>query len=818
MKKNKNIFILLIVGLILCLIPIFSGKLFGSNVDWINQHITFANYFRNNFYKTGKFLPDIAWNLGLGQNIYNFSYYGLLNPIILISYLLPFISMTNYIMISNIILYLLSIYLFYKWVNPKYNSKLSLSLTTIFMLGGPLFYQFHRQIMFVNYMPFLLLSLIEVDKNRKSSLFLLTLYIALIIFSSYYYSVGAILCIIIYYIFARFNDSIHEKLKIFIPIIISVLLSGILIIPTIDTIISGRNDIKTSINLLNLFIPNFAIGKVIYGSYTLGITAIIIPSLVSLLVSKDKKNKYLGAILSILIIFPIFRYLLNGGLYIRSKALIPFLPLYVYGIGIFIKNCISKSIDYKLVIKVTLIIALLGLITGYFNLGYYLDIILSIIILLLFINNKELLAGFLIIVEVLAMFVAFNIDEKYVDKGESNSWNLYQEELSRIIEKDKSIYRVSDALEPINNINYIGVNNHYKTSLYSSTYNYYYYNFYHSILNTNNITYNHLMIADTTNLIMNRLLGVKYIVSKDKLNFGYSMLSNKDNVYLYKNDYALPLGYATNRVYNKDSFASLNYPYNLEVLLTGIVTDNYTNFNLKYTKVLDTKYNITLGDNISVSNNDDFSIVQVLKDSSINLSFNEVIANKLLFIEISGLEENSCNTELSIEINGVKNKLTCKEWGYPNKNNTFHFLISDDNISSLNINISKGIYKITDLKLYTMDKDVLNKEFDLMEDIQINDNKLTGNINVTDDGYMVLSIPYDKNFIVKIDDSVVDYELVNSGFVGFKINKGYHNIKLTYVNNKKNLGIISSSIGLLCLFILIIFNLKNYKSIDNLKQ
>ncbi len=818
MKKNKNISILLIIGLILCLISIFSGKLFGSNVDWINQHVTFANYFRNNFYKTGKLLPDIAWNLGLGQNIYNFSYYGLLNPIILISYLLPFISMTNYIMISNIILYLLSIYLFYKWVSPKYSSKLSLLLTTIFMLSGPLFYQFHRQIMFVNYMPFLLLSLIEIDKNRKSSLFLLTIYITLIILSSYYYSVGAILCIIIYYIFVHFNDSIHEKLKIFIPIIISALLSGILIIPTIDTIISGRNDIKTSINLLNLFIPNFAIGKVIYGSYTLGITAIIIPSLVSLLVSKDKKNKYLGAILSILIIFPIFRYLLNGCLYIRSKALIPFLPLYIYGIGIFIKDCINKDVDYKLVIKVTLIIALLGLITGYFNLGYYLDIILSIIILMLFISDKKILSGFIIIIEILAMFVAFNIDEKYVDKSEYNSWNLYQEELSKVIENDRSIYRISDVLEPINNINYIGVNNYYKASLYSSTYNYYYYNFYHNTLNANNITYNHLMLADTTNLIMNRLLGIKYIVSNEKLNFGYSLLSNKDNFYLYKNDYALPLGYATNRVYNKDSFASLNYPYNLEVLLTGIVTDNYTNFNLEYTKVLDTKYNITLGDNISVSNNDDFSIVQVLKDSSINLSFNEVIANKLLFIEISGLEENSCNTELSIEINGVKNKLTCKEWGYPNKNNTFHFLVSDDDISSLNINISKGIYKITDLKLYTMDKDVLNKEFDLMEDIQINDNKLIGNINVTDDGYMVLSIPYDKNFIVKIDDNVVDYELVNSGFVGFKINKGNHNIELTYVNSKKTLGIISSSIGLLCLFILIIFNLKNYKSIDILKQ
>ena len=32
-------------------------------------------------------------NLGGGQNIYNFAYYGLYNPVILLSYALPFVKM-----------------------------------------------------------------------------------------------------------------------------------------------------------------------------------------------------------------------------------------------------------------------------------------------------------------------------------------------------------------------------------------------------------------------------------------------------------------------------------------------------------------------------------------------------------------------------------------------------------------------------------------------------------------------------------------------------------------------------------------------------
>ena len=59
-------------------------KIFGSNVDWLSQHSVFPEYFRQQFYETGTVFPEFAANIGGGQNIYNFAYYGLYNPLFLL--------------------------------------------------------------------------------------------------------------------------------------------------------------------------------------------------------------------------------------------------------------------------------------------------------------------------------------------------------------------------------------------------------------------------------------------------------------------------------------------------------------------------------------------------------------------------------------------------------------------------------------------------------------------------------------------------------------------------------------------------------------
>ena len=85
-------------GCLLIILLITRGRfLYGSTVDWDNQHSVLPEYFRSRFYETGNLLPEFAPHIGGGQNIFHFSYYGFLSPVMLLSWLLPGVAMTDYV-------------------------------------------------------------------------------------------------------------------------------------------------------------------------------------------------------------------------------------------------------------------------------------------------------------------------------------------------------------------------------------------------------------------------------------------------------------------------------------------------------------------------------------------------------------------------------------------------------------------------------------------------------------------------------------------------------------------------------------------------
>ena len=96
MKKiNKDLLyniILVLIAVVLVLLTVRSTFIYGSNVDWLRQHVAFPDYFRNLFYETHNLFPNFGFHLGGGQNIFYFAYYGLYSPIVLLSYLFPSIQ------------------------------------------------------------------------------------------------------------------------------------------------------------------------------------------------------------------------------------------------------------------------------------------------------------------------------------------------------------------------------------------------------------------------------------------------------------------------------------------------------------------------------------------------------------------------------------------------------------------------------------------------------------------------------------------------------------------------------------------------------
>ena len=86
MKKRDKFYITILFILpILFVLCISTYSMYGSKLDWLAQHVSLADYFR----QTKQLLPDSFANLQGQTNAFSFSYYGLLKPDVLASYLFP---------------------------------------------------------------------------------------------------------------------------------------------------------------------------------------------------------------------------------------------------------------------------------------------------------------------------------------------------------------------------------------------------------------------------------------------------------------------------------------------------------------------------------------------------------------------------------------------------------------------------------------------------------------------------------------------------------------------------------------------------------
>lgn len=823
---NITILTLFVIGIVLILTR---GKfIYGSTTDWKDQHYLLAEYFRNMFYSTGKLIPEFALNIGGGQNIFNFAYYGLLNPIILISYLLPFVDMMHYVIISSILIVIISMILFYKWLkNNQVSTNICFLTSFIFVAASPLLLHSHRHIMFINYMPFLLLGLIGIDKYFKDKKFyLITLSTTLMIFTSYYYSVSGIIVLGIYFIYKylslneKFNlkDFCLNLIKFIYFIMLGILIAAVLLLPVFSTILSGRNATTKDLNILSLFIPKFDIGYVLYNSYGIGLTSIVIISLINMLFHKDKDKIFLSCCLILIFCLPIFLYLLNGTLYINAKVLIPFLPLMCYIISINLKKILDREMPLKKIIISVIILIIISYFMNAKNVFclFLVDnlIIMTSIIFYTYKNRKGLFYIPLIIVTFLNCLIGNLDDSLYLKSDYKKYFNVdIDNNIKKIIENDQTFYRINNNLSPLSTSNKVYDAHYYQSSLYSSTYNGNYNNFYVNVFQ-NEIPYRNSVInGETNNLLYQIYMGEKYIITKNAPNLGYELISDNKDYQIYKNESYLPIGYASDKLLDYDFYKDLAYPYNIEALLNYVIVDEENND--KYESHLET-YDISsleskFSDLKFTKENDDYHF-DLINEKTLNIPLENKLNNKILIISFDMKLSQSCSKgDTYIIINDIKNKLTCKSWKYHNNNYTFNYVLATPDIEELNIKFSQGEFLIDNIQAYTLDYNEIANLKAAVDELNIDykktkGNKIVGNINVQNDGYLILKIPYDKGFEIYIDDYKAELENVNDGFIGTKITSGDHNIEIIYHTPFLLLGKIISLIGIILFIISIMIN------------
>lgn len=807
-KVKRYIPYLLLTGLTLFFCWMFVGRygIFGAKVDWLSQHSVLPDYFRQQFYATGKLFPEFAANLGGGQNIYHFAYYGLYSPLILPSYLLPFVKMSDYIMAVSITGLTASVLLFYYWLKSrKTDTGTAFILSLMFLLAGPMIGQYSGQIMFVDYMPFLCLALIGVDRyfeQEKSGLF--TVSVFLMIMTSFYFSIGGMLSLVLYGLHRYFEQRegnrvtvrsfLRDGLCFVRSMILAVLMSGFFLVPTALALTGGRSK-EQNISFASFFIPQITVERFAYSIYGIGLTTLVITVLLTGLLYRKVYEKVLTYGCVIVLVIPVFAYLLNGGLYIRDKVFIPFLPLLCYLISIYLEKCRKRELSFIAGIVPYIITTIFVYIArnqfvskGIGESIWKVLLAESILFLICYVlycamkryhkEKKEILM--LALPSVICLAVTMNTfyqmkPDRYVSRklyrdvtGEQN-----RQAIKEALKDDAGYYRTEQMGSDDENaadLNRIWDVDQNITSIYSSAYNPDYQTFRQKTFGLEEPFRNGMMQSVSKNPVFQRMMGVRYIVSDSDVP-GYTLVKKCGTTGIYQNKDAAPVMYATDRVMTEEEYKKLAFPYNQTAFLEYAVVGEHTESSDQNIMTAYAPVSLKMDNNRTTGGAEQKTMQQEGKKQILFLRFRVDNAHP--------------NKDVAVWINGIRNKLSAKDHVYYNENKIFTYAVplkdGEDNIS---VTFGKGKYRLRHVQAYLGSlperSELLYQSEIQVDKKQTEDNVIQGTICVKKDGWFITSIPYDKHFKIYIDGKETEIQKVNTAFLGCKIESGNHELKIIY--------------------------------------
>lgn len=423
-KSNKKNLILIIT--IFLVLVIFMFIKYYSGID-------------NSYYDKVGNLNTFIFDLG-NNNIYYYIYIGIFNISTFIVMLFSFINTKYLILATNIVNLLMSVLLFYKLLkNNRFNYNICFYGTIIFMISY--LSNIFNEVIYLNYLPFLILGLLSIDKFIKENDKKLFIFSIVMIGCTNYKCLLLSNILFLFYYLYKIKNINNKKI-----------LNFILLLIIVNTFLSF---IYLPILLYNYegYIPN----------YKNEINLLMVFSIIMLLFNKKEKP---------LLLFLILGLILN---YIFKINISVFYPLYCLSTCIILKNIyelkIKKENIYKLLVCLSIVIILFD--------NDYINYLLTFILIILLINDNKLFILFLMIYFILYGDINYSLKYKVNKDGFNyinyNDFNLksytkynfpYNEELylKYVIINDSDNYNYTSDLKKfyINNSNIIYVSKEVK--------------------------------------------------------------------------------------------------------------------------------------------------------------------------------------------------------------------------------------------------------------------------------------------------------------------------------------------------------------------
>ncbi|GGC78479.1 hypothetical protein GCM10007216_06220 [Thalassobacillus devorans] len=279
------------------------------------------------------------------------------------------------------------------------------------------------------------------------------------------------------------------------------------------------------------------------------------------------------------------------------------------------------------------------------------------------------------------------------------------------------------------------------------------------------------------------LLQGKYMMRKQddtaKVPYGFEKVATTENYVMYENTNLLPFVRTTDNIFSTDALAEANVLEKEHAMLEGVIVEDgsFSENPTDVPNIMDDTSMETAGAEY------EHGYLKVKeKEGGIDLIVEDFDGEDGDYYVSFHLESLAERQGFALKVNGYRTTRKHNQSIY--KTYIDDLVIRIPKTEKISIRVPEGEYLLKDLALYEEDYTVLEKAKRDAEDraqVKWEGNNLSLHYdNIDGDRLMMLPIPYERGWQVKVNGDVKKVEKVNYAFIGFPIESGPNKIQLSY--------------------------------------
>ena len=300
--------------------------------------------------------------------------------------------------------------------------------------------------------------------------------------------------------------------------------------------------------------------------------------------------------------------------------------------------------------------------------------------------------------------------------------------------------------------------------------------------------------------IINTITSVKYLASQSSVNrlpHGFFEYTFEEGWYIFRNRYFLPLGFTYQQAIYEKAFNELDPVSRQEIMLTHLVIDNYiSSQEIPQLSTERIPFEIIEKNDLSW---DDGVLIVNRANASMTITFTG-LPNSETFVRLMGLSNDSRNRASITKAGDLVSVNKEASFWRDNFHSPAHAYYYTTNLGysyypQFQITITfahTGVYDLADIQIFALPMDNFATHIEAlraetMTNIDLHDrglpgltNRVTGEITVSGNRYLFLSIPYSRGWRAYVNGEPTPILRANTAFMALELEEGHHYIDLRY--------------------------------------